>query len=391
MPRTELPDELKKSHWDKKKGALEGATSMETVLKAIQKKHEAVAWDDLATGWHKPFKDAAALKAEYERLDKVYRLKVSPLRLEANELLSLADKAAKAKDAGKPLKEACLQIAKVAGVYAKSIAAGLDALESEFEAALKSLPEPTKDDADDESDSALIDPKRLLRQLQLCKADPARSVHFAFLDDGGEQAPELVLHHRLTGKGMLARLIKDTGVKKGAFGLLSLDGTDLKLVVEKKVSGLVKRIRIPIRACGFKIGKVALLNEAGESLDEDLEQGDDVSGTQVQSPDTSPSSRTVTTEQALDLWRKARESALASLKQAAKDIASLKDPESAKAIIELNAVIKNLTAEPRSKSQVAELIRYIDKDDVVLDVSEFSTDIRTPLLKVLTVLAKVAV
>jgi len=91
---------------------------------------------------------------------------------------------------------------------------------------------------------------------------------------------------------------------------------------------------------------------------------------------------------ALQGWTKAREAAILVLKEAAKDIAAMKDPESAKAVLEIMAVVKNLTAEPRTAAQVAELIRFIDKDDVVLDVCDFVEDIRTPLLKSLAVLHK---
>ncbi|HET6789715.1 MAG TPA: hypothetical protein VFH49_17255, partial [Aquabacterium sp.] len=84
-----------------------------------------------------------------------------------------------------------------------------------------------------------------------------------------------------------------------------------------------------------------------------------------------------------------REVAITALKGVAGEIAALKDPESAKAVIEISAVVKNLTAEPRTPAQVAELMRYIDKDDVVLDVSELAHDIRTPLLKALMQLHKV--
>jgi hypothetical protein len=392
MPTIDYPDELKKSFWDKKKGALDSATPVQDQLKTLQKKHEAVEWTKLEPGWAKGLAKAE-LQKTFDVLDKLYRTKAAPLRLEANSLVSAADKAAKAKDASKELKTAATTITKAAEAYAKAIAAGLDALEAEHKAASKNLPDDAEGDEDDEGEasSTLVDPKRLFKQLTLCKADVARQVNFAFLDDG-KQAPVLVLHPRLSGRSLLAKLVKDIGIKTGAFGMISLDNTDLKLVVEKKVSGLVKRIRIPIKACGFKLGKVALLDEQGQSLDEDLGDEAELEAAETQSTETTApaSENKVTQDQALQVWAKVRETAMASLKQAAKDIAALKDPESTKAIIELNAVIKNITAEPRSKAQVADLIRYIDKDDVVLDVSEFASDIRTPLLKALTVLAKVA-
>jgi hypothetical protein len=385
MPAIDYPDELKKAFWDKKKGALDGAAALDDQLKTLQKKHEAVDWPKLASGWSKGVADEARLQALHEALDKLYRTKAAPLKLEALALAAAAEKAAKAKDAGKPLKDATLLISKAANAYAKAIGSGLDELASEFEQASKALPKGSSADEDDEASSALIDPKRLLKQLQLCKADPARQVHFAMLDDG-KQAPVLVLHQRLSGRGLLAKLIKDLGIKTGAFGLISIKDLTLQLVVEKKVSGLVKRIRIPIRGCGFKIGRVALLDEQGNALDEDL--GDEAGEVESSESGKTAGSPAGSANEALQGWSRAREAAIASLKAVAGDIAALKDPESAKAVIEISAVVKNLTAEPRTSAQVTELIRYIDKDDVVLDVSEFASDIRTPLLKALMPLHK---
>lgn len=389
MPDIAYPQELKKTFWDKKKGALDGAADLEAALKTLEKKHDAVTWAAFANGWPKAAAgDAAKLKALYEGLDKLYRTKAAPMKLEAQAVVTAAEKAAKAKDAAKPLKDACTLIVKHAQAYAKAVAGGLDNLEAEFTQAAKSLPvSKGKEDGDgdeDEASSALVDPKRLLKQLQLCKADPKRVVNFAMLDDG-KQDPQLVLHPRLAGRAMLAKLVKDLGIKTGAFGQISLNGMVLQLVVEKKVSGLTKRIRIPIRKCGFKIGKVVQLDEKGQSLEEDLDDENESVESQGQEAPTAPppSGAPVGANAALQGWSKAREAAIVVLKDAAKDIAALKDPESAKAVMEISAVVKNLTAEPRTAAQVAELIRYIDKDDVVLDVSDFVADVRTPLLKAL--------
>lgn len=391
MPIIDLPAELTKSFWDKKKGALDGA-GLDDTLKALQKKHEAVDWPKLAEGWTKAAgKDPAKLKALHEALDKLYRAKASPLKLEATALASAADKAAKAKDAAKPRKDACTLIAKEALAYAKAVGAGLDALEQELVTALKALPKESESDeeeGEDEPANALLDPNRLLKQLKLCKADPARQVFFAYLDNNKDD-PHLAVHPRTNGRSMTAKLSKEVGIKTGAFGLLSLDGVLLKLVVEKKYGGLVKRIRIPIRKCGFKIGKVLLVDEAGQTLDQDDEDS-------ATTPDAAPTSARTASAPGikpnalpfLQLWAKVRGDAVTTLKGVAKDIADLKDPESAKAVIEISAVVKNLTVEPTTAQQVTELIRYIDKDDVVLDVSEFASDIRTPLLKVLAQLHK---
>lgn len=83
-------------------------------------------------------------------------------------------------------------------------------------------------------------------------------------------------------------------------------------------------------------------------------------------------------------WRSRRAAAVSSLKTVAASIAGAKHASSAKAIIEIQAVMKNLTAEPATLQQVTELQRYLATDDVVADVSELAQDIRTPLLQALS-------
>ena len=82
-------------------------------------------------------------------------------------------------------------------------------------------------------------------------------------------------------------------------------------------------------------------------------------------------------------WKAAREEAIARLREVGKEIAAANHQDSAAALIELKAVIANLTAEPATPQQVTELERYLGDDDVVLDVCEFAHDIRTPLLAAL--------
>ncbi|WP_457392729.1 hypothetical protein [Roseateles sp. P5_E1] len=88
--------------------------------------------------------------------------------------------------------------------------------------------------------------------------------------------------------------------------------------------------------------------------------------------------------QAMDEWKTRRAAAVNSLKSVATKVANAKHASSAKAIIELQAVIKNLTAEPATLQQVNELQRWLADDDVVADVCELAEDIRTPLLGALS-------
>lgn len=84
--------------------------------------------------------------------------------------------------------------------------------------------------------------------------------------------------------------------------------------------------------------------------------------------------------EALDEWKTRRAAAVKSLKDVATQVAGAKHASSAKAIIELQAVIKNLTEAPSTVQQVKELERWLKDDDVVTDVCELAEDIRTPLL-----------
>lgn len=467
MPAIDYPEELRKSHWDKKK-ALAGADEVADLLKALEKKHQAVDWARMAPGWAKGLSGEAALRSAYQALDKDYRVKVMPLRLEAGALATAAAKAAKAKDAAKPLKDAAAQIDKAAQGYASALQEGLQALEVELSQALEAAASSGDGEEEGESSSQLADPKRLLKQLQLCKADPARRLNFAMLDDG-KQDPVLVVHVRQGGRAMMSRLIKDIGVGSGAFGQLSVADTKLLLIVEKKVAGLAKRIRISVRACGFKLGKVVLADPSGAVLDEDEASEDGATIPQAPPPATGaaagdesrevpeapqaapggadagsafnarlaallPTIQKAIAEQrregqaarvkaseaavfarrkdfdsALRLldeiaaalsvegagparpgkesllagWNAVRADVLTRLRGIAKEIAAARHAQSTQAVIEINAVIKNITAEPDSPQKIAELRRYLEQDDVVQDVSELASDVRTPLLKAL--------
>lgn len=88
-------------------------------------------------------------------------------------------------------------------------------------------------------------------------------------------------------------------------------------------------------------------------------------------------------EAALTRWRETRGDIVTKLKDIAKEVAAAKHAESKNALLELNAVIKNLTAEPDTAQKVQELIRWVEQDDVVADVSDFAEDIRSPLLDAL--------
>jgi hypothetical protein len=83
-------------------------------------------------------------------------------------------------------------------------------------------------------------------------------------------------------------------------------------------------------------------------------------------------------------WQVVREAVVTKLRDLAKEVVGIPHPETQKALLEINAVMRQLTPKPESRQQVAELERYLQQDDVVFDVCELAFDLRTPLLKILT-------
>lgn len=127
------------------------------------------------------------------------------------------------------------------------------------------------DDEDDEPASALLDPRKLLAQLNLCKRDPERTVNFAFVD-GKDKAPAvLAMSPKVAARKLFAKLQAETGVKVGAYGSAWVDGTSLMLQLDKPLSGLVKKIRAPVKECGFRIAKAVLWNADGSVFEQDDE------------------------------------------------------------------------------------------------------------------------
>lgn len=91
-------------------------------------------------------------------------------------------------------------------------------------------------------------------------------------------------------------------------------------------------------------------------------------------------------EAAMQRWKRQRQNALDTLRLVAREVAAAKHTSSAQALLELNAVMKQLTEAPASRQQVTELKRYLQQDDVVQDVCELARDIRKPLLGALDAL-----
>jgi hypothetical protein len=144
-----------------------------------------------------------------------------------------------------------------------------EALQKKTQAAMAA-----EDDEDEESaPNALLDSKVLFKQLTLCRRDPERTMKFAFVDAKDKAAAVLVLHPRMGARSLFSKLQAAAGVKTGAYGSAWVDGTSLMLQLDKPLSGLVKKVRAPVKAAGFKIAKAVLWNEDGTVFEQD--EGDD--------------------------------------------------------------------------------------------------------------------
>lgn len=148
-----------------------------------------------------------------------------------------------------------------------SILAEAESMQKKAQAALDA--EEDEDEDEDSAPSALVNPKLLLKQLNMCRHDPERRMKFAFVDAKDKQPSMLALHPRMSARALFGKLQAASGVKAGAYGTAWVDGKSLMLQLDKPLSGLVKKVRQPVRDSGFKIAKAILWNEDGTVFEQD--------------------------------------------------------------------------------------------------------------------------
>ncbi|MCE9657558.1 MAG: hypothetical protein K8R60_03295 [Burkholderiales bacterium] len=127
----------------------------------------------------------------------------------------------------------------------------------------------------------------------------------------------------------------------------------------------------------------ALLEEGGlgEALEADeSESEEELTNPAAKTGGNDAEAKKAELARAMDDWKARRAKAVASLKDVAGKIAASKHASATKAILEIQAVMKNITAEPATLQQVNELRKWLSSDDVVNDVCELAEDVRTPLL-----------
>jgi hypothetical protein len=93
----------------------------------------------------------------------------------------------------------------------------------------------------------------------------------------------------MSARSLFAKMQDAAGVKTGAYGSAWVDGMCLMLQLDKPLSGLVKKVRLPVKACGFRITKAVLCGADGTVFEQD-ELPDDAEGQAGQPADATPES-----------------------------------------------------------------------------------------------------
>jgi hypothetical protein len=175
--------------------------------------------------------------------------------------------------------------------------------------------------------------------------------------------PYAVALGRKIGSKHREQLIKINGSRQFLQGQCIFEAEKHTFVVERVAGGLAAKLKAALNEQTGKSYKVRVRGSLdGRTLDDETDRD------------------------GIDLtdWVAARAAAVNLLRALAKRVAAARHPESAKSLIELNAVIRQLTPEPGTSQQVKELERYLTQDDVVADICDYAFDLRKDLLPALT-------
>jgi hypothetical protein len=149
-------------------------------------------------------------------------------------------------------------------------------------------------------------------------------------------------------------------------------------VVPRVQTGMAKKLKAGLHAQTGKGYKVRVRGtEDGLVLDDETDRDDE-----------QPTAQAPTAAPDLSAWQTARAAVVDKLHILANELARAKHEKSPNAVLELNAVIKQLTPTPTSRHHVQEIETYIAKDRIVKDVCRLAFDFKQDLLRPLEELKK---
>lgn len=246
-------------------------------------------------------------------------------------------------------------------------------------------------EGDDEDSSPVLLTSKMLPLLRELRKGEARMPVMICL--AGKATSLLIMRRAIapSRRKLLAEATGATGGFKYIVGECLFENKALTFVVQSPAGGLAKRLRQALLEQVELRLKVRVRGDDGDDEDGENEgegEGEGGHGGENATPAPAEASPAADFELALDAWRAARTDAIATLKDLARQAAEMRDPESAQAVIQVSAVVKQLSAEPRSAEQVRDLVRWVQDDDVVIDVCNLERDIRTPLLQALAAMQR---
>ncbi|MBT9459503.1 MAG: hypothetical protein IV092_04015 [Burkholderiaceae bacterium] len=244
--------------------------------------------------------------------------------------------------------------------------------------------EARKADAEQEEDEEEESPTLLTtKMVPLLREVPKGVVLQVMIASAGKDCVVLVSRKPIgppRRKLLTAELGTTSGVKF-VTGECLFEANAHTFVLLTQAAGMAKKIKEALLDQTGQRYKIRVRGEDPNDIDDDGDPAEPGPGT---APSVAPGEGgDAAFELALEGWRSARGAAVTKLKALAKEVADAKLPDSGTAIIQMSAVLKNLTAEPRTAQQVNELMRYVNEDDIVLDVCEIDGDIRTPMVNAL--------
>jgi len=223
-------------------------------------------------------------------------------------------------------------------------------------------------DDDEEADTPVLLTTKMVPLLRELRKGEVR-MH-ALICTAGKNTAVLIMRRAISPsrRKVLAEAVDAKGGAKYIAGECVFENKALTFIVKSPAAQLAKRVRQALLDQTEMRLKVKVRGEDGD--DEDGEDGEDESDGWMAS------------------WKAARERVVAQITAVARNVAATGDPDARGVIIELQSIVKNLTAEPRTPQSVAELLRYLDTDDVIVAAEEVPPrfgvlEIREPLVKLL--------
>lgn len=419
MAEIRYPTELTGAQWEKLAGKGAKDQGLGDALKQLQKLHDALEQGlfELAA-----LKGADELDKRAGQLEAAAAKGVKALATQARSVAALAKKVeADFKRNAPPAKTgtaAAAAVAKLAEGHAGQIEKACEAAQAALKTRLAAAQAESKKGAAPAADEDALAQlrSRVLGALRTVKADAPGAKPIEFMVGVGAQQCQAFLGPSVgaSHKTLLTTLMPgDSGIKFH-LGECRWENKAYTFVGDSLPSGIAKRLQKSLRELTGSNLPLRVRKTTGEA--EEAAGDDDMAGAATTTatatatatttaarpaPAAVPAARPPATPAAapaasaaagrpaaLAAWQSARSAAMGRLAKLAAAIKASGHPEADRSLIEVKAILANLSASPDTPQRVAELVRYLEDDDVLADVDSpnrfgIEVDLREPLLDAL--------